>query len=329
MAIGIEESAYSTLSSGSGKPDISVIVPVYNVEPYLRRCIESLIEQTLQKIEILLVDDGSTDRSGQICEEYAGIDQRIRVIHQENGGLSAARNAGINRAKADYLMFVDSDDWVEQDFCKIPLEAAKKYQADLVMFQYKRCFGGRERKGRFDDTREGIVSEADAIRLVLTGVGMMAWNKLYHRRLFEGVRYPAGQLFEDVATTPLLVHAARRIVCLPDVLYIKVFRRGSITASSSYGCVKDLYASTTRTSRHLKEWGYSEDSDFLFQTRMLHCIALSSPSSEAFLEGVRYFRGLHHYPSRFSPRRKCMYYLLVLSPRLYRSVYHLISRFPR
>ena len=107
------------------KPEVSVIVPVYNVEPYLRRCIDSLINQTLQNIEIILVDDGSPDGCGAICDEYAAQDYRIQVVHQDNSGVYAARNAGIDRAKADYLMFADSDDRAEPEFCELPLTVAK------------------------------------------------------------------------------------------------------------------------------------------------------------------------------------------------------------
>ena len=117
------------------KPLVSVIVPVYNVEPYLHRCIDSLVHQTLKDIEIILIDDGSTDGCGKICDEYAAADTRIRVVHQENAGLCEARNTGIDRAQADYLMFVDSDDWVQAEFCEIPLMLAKEHQADLACFR--------------------------------------------------------------------------------------------------------------------------------------------------------------------------------------------------
>ena len=99
---------------------ISIIVPVYNVEPYLPKCIDSLISQTMEEIEIILVDDGSTDRSGKICDAYAEADDRIRVIHTQNHGLSCARNEGIDASTATYIMFVDGDDWVERRFCEIP-----------------------------------------------------------------------------------------------------------------------------------------------------------------------------------------------------------------
>ena len=120
------------------RPLLSVIVPVYKVEDVLSRCLDSLCRQSLQNIEILLVDDASPDRCGAICEAYAEKDPRFRVIHHpENRGLSATRNTGIAQASADYLMFVDSDDWVHEDFCKLPYECAEQTGADLVMFGYR------------------------------------------------------------------------------------------------------------------------------------------------------------------------------------------------
>ena len=170
------------------KPAVSVIVPVYNVEPYLRRCIDSLIKQTLQNIEIILIDDGSTDGCEAICDEYAANDARVRVVHQENVGLSEARNAGIDRARADYLMFVDGDDWVEPEFCEFPWMLAKKHKADSVMFQYRRLNNNHIIVRQYF-INEGIKPKEDAVNLLINGVGMTAWNKLYHRILYRNKRY--------------------------------------------------------------------------------------------------------------------------------------------
>ena len=113
---------------------ISIIVPIYNVELYLRRCVYSLITQTYKKIEIILVDDGSPDRCGEICDEYAKADSRVRVIHKTNGGLSSARNAALDIATGDYIMFVDSDDWIESNCCEELVKKIMEYNADIVAF---------------------------------------------------------------------------------------------------------------------------------------------------------------------------------------------------
>ena len=178
--------------SAESKPAVSVIVPVYNVAPYLRRCVDSLLCQTLRDIEIILIDDGSTDGSGQLCDEYAAGDARIRVIHQENAGLSEARNAGIDRARADFFMFVDSDDWVEPEYCGLPLAVAKEQQADLVMFQRRYMRRGNEIKKQAP-IPEGPKTQEEALRLLIDGVRVSVWNKLYQRDLFRGYRHPEGE----------------------------------------------------------------------------------------------------------------------------------------
>ena len=168
------------------KPLVSVIVPVYKVEPYLERCLDSLVAQTLKEIEIIVIDDGSPDRCGEICDAYAAKDARFRVVHQENRGLSAARNAGIELARADYLMFVDSDDWVEPEFCRLPYEAAVEHGAELVMFSYEKTDGSRGRVCP-QGFEEGAKDRVTALKMLLHGVGMVAWNKFYHKKLFSDI----------------------------------------------------------------------------------------------------------------------------------------------
>ena len=125
-------------------PKISIIVPIYNVAPYLRQCMDSIIQQTYPNIEIICVDDGSTDESGTIADEYAKKDSRVRVIHQENQGLSAARNAGYSRSTGEYIMYLDSDDWIDLDTCETAIDIALKYDAELVFWAYVRVYEGME-----------------------------------------------------------------------------------------------------------------------------------------------------------------------------------------
>ena len=209
------------------RPLVSVIVPVYKVEDVLARCLDSLCRQSLSEIEIILVDDASPDRCGEICETYAKQDKRFRVFHRkENRGLSAARNLGIQYAVSDYLMFVDSDDWVACDFCKDAFETAKQYHADLVMFGYQHVTESGFNKlkfGSIERSTKNLMSREEAIELTFEEFGMVAWNKLYSKKLFDGIKYPEGYLFEDVATTYKLFWKAvsifyldRRIVCLSE-----------------------------------------------------------------------------------------------------------------
>ena len=121
-------------------PLVTIIIPVYNVEKYLPKCLDSIINQTYNHLEIIIVDDGSKDSSGLICDEYALKDQRIKVLHKKNGGLSSARNAGLDIAKGDYIMFVDSDDYVESHYCEVPLKHALEKNVRIVSFGYNKIF---------------------------------------------------------------------------------------------------------------------------------------------------------------------------------------------
>ena len=302
-------------------PEVSVIVPVYNVEPYLRRCIDSLINQTLENIEIILVDDGSTDGCETICDEYADNDSRIRVIHQENRGLSEARNVGIDKARADYLMFVDSDDWVEPKFCELPLTMAKKQQADIVMFQFRLFQDGKPEKQRCHFIDKGIKTQAEALELIQGAFGMAAWNKLYHRNLFRRNRYPKGKNYEDVFLTPVLVHEAKRIVYTSTVLYNYEKRPGSITTVLSAKNAQDKFDAITLTTQHLIDWGYPSLSAKYYQSSILSYVSMRWEIAELNDKCVQYFRSLKHCPSHFSIKKRFQFYMLIISPALYRLIY--------
>ena len=189
---------------------ISVIVPVYNVEPYLRECLDSIRNQTYRDLEILVVDDGSTDGSGKICDEYEVRDARIRVFHTENRGLSCARNKGLENAEGEYIGFVDSDDWIEPDMYEVLLRKAEETGADVV-----ECSHYKELDGKTIIIRkqEQQMSGMDAVSALLKRELINAvWNKLYKRQCFENIRYPDGRVFEDIATT-YRVFASSALVC--------------------------------------------------------------------------------------------------------------------
>ena len=216
-------------------PLISVIVPVYKVEEYLARCVDSILGQTYRNLEILLVDDGSPDRCGEICEEYAARDTRIRVIHKENGGLSSARNAAIDVAQGEYLGFVDSDDWIEPETYEALLEMALQENVKLV------CGGrydvssktGEKKVGLCPPKREVISGEELCGRIFTwDNVDSAAWDKLYHRSLFRELRYPLGMICEDMPTTYRIALDAGRVRMLIRPLYNYFHRPGSITMTN-------------------------------------------------------------------------------------------------
>lgn len=220
---------------GGNEPLISVVVPVYNVEPYLRKCVDSILGQTYRNLEIILVDDGSPDGCPAICDEYAEKDRRVKVIHKLNGGLSDARNVGMESAIGKYLMFVDSDDWLEVNSVKILLKASLKYNAQLVI-------GGTRRVE--DVTLRTMKAENDGTLQVLSNTqamsnffqnGCAAWGRLYLREIHDDIQFPTGEINEDEAIVLLLLERCKTVVIVGEVVYNYRYRPESITTSAFFG----------------------------------------------------------------------------------------------
>ena len=214
---------------------ISVIVPIYRVEKFLPQCIESVLNQTFTDFELILVDDGSPDRCPEICDETAKRDARVRVIHQANQGLSAARNAGIEAARGAWLSFVDSDDYIAPHFCEKLYQTAQRTNADCVMCSVQIV----DESGKLiDSALMRVADEVKTGREVLRKIGrddvtpyLTAWNKLYRRKLFNTLRYPAGRQNEDVFVFAELFCQVQRAVCVAEPLYFYRKRIGSIMNS--------------------------------------------------------------------------------------------------
>lgn len=209
---------------------VTVVVPVYNVEIYLNRCINSIINQTLKEIEIILVDDGSTDQSGKICDDYLEKDKRIKVIHQKNMGLSCARNAGIKIASADYICFIDSDDYIEIDMLEYLYEKALKYKSDIICCGFSSIYenGKKEKITIPNGDMFFSIEEALDIHLLSGYIDVVAWNKLYKTSLFDKIKYPDGMLYEDMLTTYKLISQSKLISLHPDSKYFYCKRKNSI-----------------------------------------------------------------------------------------------------
>lgn len=211
---------------------ISIIVPIYNVEKYLSQCVESLINQTYKNIEIILVDDGSKDNCGNICDEYAQKDNRIIVVHKENGGLSDARNKGIDIAKGKYFVFVDSDDYVSNKFVENLYQMILENDCDIAICDYL----------QFENTlpvQEELQIKVDVLsnievlsKIYSENVKMIvAWNKIYKKELFNQIRYPFGKINEDEFTTYKLIYKANKVAISNEPLYYYRFNSSSIMGS--------------------------------------------------------------------------------------------------
>jgi len=211
---------------------ISVIVPVYNVEPYLKKCIESIINQTYNNLEIILVDDGSFDKSGEICDEYASIDSRIKVIHKENGGLSSARNAGINAASGEYLAFVDSDDWIETDMYELLYKSIKENNTALSCGGRYDVYLNEKKAGLCPHEENKISSKEMILKIFETKECDVSFcDKLFHKSLLESIRFPVGEINEDEAIIFSVVCDLDFVSLVNKPFYNYNHRENSITTS--------------------------------------------------------------------------------------------------
>jgi glycosyltransferase involved in cell wall biosynthesis len=304
------------------QPLVSIIVPVYKVEDCLARCLESLIKQSMNNIEIILVNDASPDRCGIICNAYADIDARVKVInHLVNRGLSVARNTGIANATSDYLMFVDSDDYVHKDFCKLPYECAVQYQADLVMFGYQKNDILQVPVVQVYSVASGNKTREEAVDLTFKPYGMVAWNKLYKKDLFKEIMYPEGVLYEDTATTYKLICKAKSIFCLDEVLYYYCARPNSITLKKqTLKTVKDRFVACWQQSMDLLTWGYNSTSleTYMFNVTFDYCIKMKADySDEYYVEAVHFLKNVQKIPIGITWKRKLLLSILKFSPKLF------------
>lgn len=213
-------------------PEISIIVPVYNVELYLRKCIESILEQTFKNFELIIVNDGSTDNSGIICKEYRKIDPRIKIIHKFNNGLSSARNTGIEIAKGKYIGFIDSDDYINKYMFEILYENITKNNADISMCDYMEVYKDKnEIYCEKQNSEKLILNNIESLEKIYDKEGwkyIIVWNKLYKKVLFSEVRFPVGKIHEDEMIVHEILYKAKKLVFDKSKLYYYLQRDNSI-----------------------------------------------------------------------------------------------------
>lgn len=210
---------------------ISVIVPVYNVESYVEECIESIQNQTYMNLEIILVNDGSTDASGDICDQYAAYDERIQVIHKENAGVSAARNTGIESANGDYIGFVDSDDYIAPTMYEDMLKLMAEHDLDIIECTAFRNNGDTNIEGCNDGSLE-IFNRDEALKMAMYDCFVAVWSQLYKRRVISDVRFPVGRKFEDSAVSYLFIANTKRVGHINRCLYYYRLNPNSTTQTS-------------------------------------------------------------------------------------------------
>lgn len=235
---------------------ISIIVPIYNVENYIQNCIDSILSQTYRNLEIILVDDGSPDHCPDICDQYAAMDKRVKTIHKKNGGLSDARNVGLDVASGEYIGFIDSDDFIESDMYKSLYDALIKYKTDIsVCGRY--IVEDNNITSYSDNENPRIYNRYQALREIVLddfydGINNFAWDKLYKKELFENIRYPVGKSFEDIYTTYKLFSISNKVVHIKSPKYYYVQRGDSIVGSNTAKKRYDYYLANVECLEYIK-----------------------------------------------------------------------------
>ena len=302
---------------------VSIIVPVYNIIEYLPACVESLRKQTQQDIEIILVDDGSTDGSGILCDKYAAEDKRIRVVHKENGGLSSSRNAGLAGATGEWVLFVDGDDYLAQNAVEQLLNVAKKHpDADFIQFLYQETDGSWQPEAKM--AVETVLTAApDFFRKLyeLGGVAASACTKLFRKELFSTFRFKEGIRHEDEELMTRLLPKCSKVVYTDLVLYGYVMRQGSIIHSGFSPKTMDIFQIMDDRIKILQQLGcddlVTETQRRMFQTTTwLYCLArrngyrkeaaelrqrIIALSKEKNLPLSGQYRMLHRFAATFPP----------------------------
>ena len=241
-------------------PEISIIVPVYKVEKYLNECIDSILAQTFTDFELILVDDGSPDNCPALCDAAAEKDSRVRVIHQQNKGLSGARNAGIDVARGNWLGFVDSDDMIDPTFCEKMLHAAVQAGAEMAVCNILRM---KENKA-LDSYQEHclkdeVLSREEIVHRIQLSPFYMVMTRLCRREVFEKIRFPEGKNYEDASTAPEILEWVNKAACVAEPLYQYRLRSGSIMhAAVTLKNLEEVYANYALFQYTMKYRKYDE-----------------------------------------------------------------------
>ncbi len=308
-------------------PTISIIVPVFNVAPYLKKCIDSLINQTFSDIEIILVDDGSTDKSPIICDEYALSDDRVKVIHKQNGGLSDARNAGLDVCGGEYIAFVDGDDYVAHNMYELLYKKAAKYHADVSGCQLVNIFPDHT----FKQNKEDVVlyNQIDMIKHIFcVGGSLSVCNKLFKRFIFDDLRFDVGKHYEDAYIVLKWLKKVHIMSIINDGLYYYMHRGDSITGNEfnkksldviyaykyDLKMIKMLYPSAVSYGELRLYWAYRNVLERILRSR-------KTEETECVAKEIKKFLWKNLFKimtnSAIPLKQKVAYVLILLNPQIY------------
>ena len=312
--------------------DISIIVPVYNVENYLEECIKSIINQTFKNFELILVNDGSTDKSGDICDEFCLLDNRIKVIHKKNEGISDTRNKGIKNARGRYILFVDSDDYIHPQTCDILYKNIEQYKADLAVFNFTRTKKSYYYKNINNKLTDYKIDEIDKFKALEELYGkrrsefVFSWTKLYRKELFDNIEFEYGRIYEDQLISKNILHNSDKIIYLNVPLYFYRYRSDSYVNSSFnkanldiiYAYKEDLIF-FNKLNYKLKDKVEQNYIFFLFKYYFLAKSELNDCSKELKKIRIDFSKTLYILlrSSNFKFKEKLCWIIFLISPNLY------------
>ena len=234
------------MTENKNNPLVSIVVPIYNSEKYLNQCIESIVNQTYKKIEILLIDDGSTDNSYYVCEKWQKSDNRIKLIRKENEGLSVTRNLGTSKSSGDYVLYIDSDDWVSPALVETVVNAATKKKADMVVFRFVMVNEDGNQKKMKSEPFEKLLTSEECLEMLLNrkAITNHPWRYLYSKRIALKIDFPKNRVYEDMFTTYRRIVEAEAIYCINDELYYYRENPSGIYRTFSFSSMNDLIDGT-------------------------------------------------------------------------------------
>ena len=315
-------------------PLITIIVPVHNAKKYLRDCIESILSQTYHNLEIILIDDGSTDGSEKFVDDYAKSDKRIKVIHQKNMGLSSARNTGLKHATGKYITFVDSDDRIEPNMIENLFNALIDSQADIAICSFKEIYPNGKTKGFSHNYPKQVFTTEQALANMLQENGFMVSTtmKLFPTNYFKNTKFPTNRLHEDVGTTYKLIIKADKIVFIPNEYYIYVHHDNSIINQTFNERKFDLIELTDQMCDDIDQH-YPNLKDVTNERRMrarfsvLRQIPLNHPKTKEIVDYLKTHQEFITDNKKASKTDKLALKLALTSPRLFQTAYKLKSKF--
>lgn len=277
---------------------ISIIVPVYNVELYLSRCLDSIINQTYTNFECILIDDGSTDRSGDICDKYVSIDSRFVVVHKKNEGLSVARNIALTKVTGRFISFVDSDDYILPEYLKIMIEQMESHNADIVKCDYFSGDMTQNYKSTVVPNIHILNREEMLIRVLNDEIGSQLWQYMYKRELWDGIESPSGRYAQDMMILHKVINNANKIIIIDEKLYYYFISREDSTSNDFKKKIKGAF---DRAIAYSERFNFAKeiDMDFILDQMLLSCIDFTNNGLSLLAFNKKYYYDDIQYLVRF------------------------------